>query len=210
MKKSVITITVLATLLLACKSKISNVDPSINETYFPLNVGNQWVYQNTEIYKVDTLTVEHDKGMDTVVVKKDTTLNGKLYSKLVHTNPFISSVKIELLRDSSGYLVNEKGIVLFSPNFLNHDTIYSYNLSSDSLIFAGWKNVMINSNVDIIVPAGNFSTNGYEVISYNGRTNNERPRILYAKNVGIVLYEAKYLSTDIVNFRNKLISYKIK
>lgn len=214
MKKNVISVAAFI-FLISCTRNTKENQPKPQDTYFPMNIGNTWVYKQYYIQDetIDSLKTELERGNDTVTILKDTMCNGKTYKLIHHTSDFLNHRPYtELLRDSSNYLVNQYGQVFFSPKYLDSDTIYSYNEYYDSKLFYSVKLYMLNNLIEVVVPAGTFKAVGVEQkITYgNPYPNPEKPKYCYAPNVGLVLLEHKYLSTNNINFRSKLISYKLK
>ena len=121
--------------------------------YVPLTIGSYWVY---EWVKVDTFGVESPVTFrDSVFISGDTLINGEVYSIVDGT--FLGSEKTkEFHRDSSGYLVNEKGETLFNPNnntdLLWTDTIF---VGEDPFVLIEYS--MEGATTDVTVPAGTFN-----------------------------------------------------
>lgn len=212
MKKSVISVAAFI-FLLSCKN--NTTVPTPKDNYIPMNVGTHWVYRNYRIddERIDAQKTEHDMGLDTVTVLKDSIHNGNTYKVIQHSNYILNQQSTqELLRDSANHLVNQRGQVLFSPNYIESDTIYSYNEYYESELVFSYKLYMLNNLIDVVVPAGTFKAVGVEQkITYGSPyPNPEKPKYCYAPNVGLVLREYKYLGSNNINFRSKLVSYKLK
>jgi len=93
-------------------------------SFSPMSVGNYWVY---EVYSVDKQGNTTYSGMDSTYISKTTTVNGNSYFEYRTS----SSVAFkQLLRDSSNYLVDDKGEKFFHPS--TKDT-----LKNDKLVVAG-------------------------------------------------------------------------
>ena len=115
------------TLTLSCE-KDSTFNP--NETnYYPLEIGNYWVYRH---FKMPNEGGEIPMfSYDSVFIDQDSLINGNKYfvlRKMGYTtdesNPEGYKLDdhdnqyqvIELLRDSSGYIINDEGQVRFAEN----------------------------------------------------------------------------------------------
>ena len=111
-------------LLVSCNkndnNEINNEPISIPD-YTPMQVGYFWVYEHV---RVDSLGNETPLPyiQDSAYISKDTIIRGNKYFKF-HRRTFGVFPNREYLRDSNGFLVNEKGMVLFSSdNF--EDVLY--------------------------------------------------------------------------------------
>lgn len=205
--------TIAACTLLACKKKDPEVEPKPKDTYFPLAVGNQWVYDTYSVSNDDEETLLPDLR-DTIRVEKDTLINGKSYFLL--RSSFTPNNDIHLifadmfntaLRDSSGYIVNSDGVVCFSPDFKSHDTLRTY-VGRD----ISYKEVMTDPNKKITVPAGTFKVLAMERhIWVNTPPSPRRLHHKYfAKNVGPIYNHAFYMSDGKDVYRKKLVAYHLK
>jgi hypothetical protein len=182
-------------------------------THIPLAVGNYWLYEN---YRIDTSlgTQKLMVQMDSIVITKDTTINNKEYF-VRRGEKFSNGVGFKLIdciRDSSGYLVNSDGLILFAENNFT-DTIYK------------WSNPGINSNYitsyslmevlsqPITTSVGTFNNglNALETITQH----NYSPALIrkadhiYIKNVGLA-FEMLYTSAWIDGWIEKrLVHYHL-
>jgi hypothetical protein len=151
-------LTIAAALLIvfsSCKKdKKETPEPAPAINYPFLKTGNYVVY---ETINVDDNGTEHFDKLDSIVIEKDTVINGLKYFKQVNTGgPFASSVSY--LRDSAGYLVSVSGGKsnlaeisqaprLIQTELINGDTLYQlfeYRESHDTAI---------------TLPAGSFTAN---------------------------------------------------
>ena len=114
--------------LLACeKSNEPNQEKQEEEplNYYPLTTGSYWVY---DTYKIDSLGNETLKSEnDTVAIIGDSLIRGNNY-KVFYGKPYnlFNMKKIKYCRrDSSGYIVDGYGLVVFQNVNLN-DTSYFY------------------------------------------------------------------------------------
>ena len=200
----------------SCEKDDSNViiDSVEKSDYFPLEIGNYWIYNH---YYIDSLGIENEINQtDSIVVTNDTIINDNQYFVLEGTNyPFHTGrwEIIDILRDSNGYLINEKGDIKFSAdNFTDvlaskielydNDTLYILTYQMEKIINP------------VTVPAGEF-----EVLNFKGIvTTSENwcgvkyPRYidnLYADHVGKVYETYFYLCSPGI-FEKRLVRYKIR
>ena len=149
----------------SCNKEHSNpkLDPVDKTNYFPLEIGNYWIYEH---YDIDSSGIETERNRtDNVILSRDTIINGNQYFILEGTNyPFDDGNWgiVDILRDSSGYLVNEKGQIEFSadnfadtlnskPGVFNNDTLYTLTYQMEKV------------SDPVTVPAGEF-----EVLNFKG------------------------------------------
>ena len=135
-------------LITSCKKDESNKDPLPQSTvdYMQLKIGNYWVYER---YHVDTLGNETPFGQsDSLVITGDTIIRGYTYYKKQN----VVQGHTSYLRDSSGYLVDQLGKILFShhdfKNILRLDTI------GPGLAIIEYK--MYNNDTLISIDMGNY------------------------------------------------------
>jgi hypothetical protein len=174
--------------------------------YIPLTIGNYWIYQIT---RIDTNGVETiDPVLDSVYVKKDSIINGQVYSEVWNRPwPDCPSCKT-YLRDSAGFILDCHGEKHFAPffdyYFLSFDTIPNY---------ASWYDYMIDGDSVITVPAGTFATAVKQEIQHAVPAYNwDNPRYnctFYCNGVGIVM-EENYYSGSPDNFVAKLVRWHLE
>jgi hypothetical protein len=216
--KKMILLLVLVTVAMACQKEElpdNPENPPVPEkNYYPLTIGSYWNYQS---FEVDTNGIATALSYtDSVKITKDTIININTYKVFEGTNkPFMDWGILDIVRDSSGYIVNIRGTIIFSPdNFAdtlqqgvfykttNNDTLYTY--------FS-----MMEDNGQVVnLPAGAFEVLNYKTtyifpdyisnpLLYR-RDNNT----FYAPNVGKVVSAWFYASkTDVIEKR--LTSYYI-
>ncbi len=194
-------------------SDLFNDPLSKTKEYFPLEVGNYWVYQT---YLVDTLGKETNLAtIDSVVITRQEIYNGNSYYIFEGTNSPLNKNFgfINALRDSSGYIVDKNGLIRFTAiNFI--DTLLSQEeiFENDTLYTLTFKMEEISELVS--VPAGKF-----EVLNFKGTLiarilfqNTKKPRYInkfYAKGVGKILDSYYYLSHP-SRSEKRLIRYHIE
>lgn len=186
-KLTVLGLLLVVTLFYSCDDKENEmiVVQSTNESYLPLEIGNYWIYQNTQTIR-DRISI---KDNDTVRVTKDTLIAGNKYYVLEGNTRFLRTPITEYFRDSSGYIITPLGLKIFSDSNFS-DILYSYihsepNQDGKSLI-TNYKMEKINDPV--IVPAGSFNTLGYIGTTDDQIRDREFSCLntFYAKNVGKV------------------------
>lgn len=178
--------------------------------YFPLKTGSYWVYNS---YKVDGDGNEKLISMnDTLRIIGDTTIRGNMY-KIFYGKRYVVMDKYEkrYYRDSSGYIVNDKGRIVFSTKV--SDTLLKNSLVENTLFEY---TTVENIQGEIAVPAGVYDSLlncCLTIIEYT-----PDPNIIgtldhiYAPNIGtiirqnILVYE--YSNTGIY-YEERLIDYYI-
>jgi hypothetical protein len=203
------------TSLLSCNKED---DKEIKTDYLPLRIGNYWIYQE---YNIDTMGNEIARSkLDSVIIKRDTIINDKKYYVFEGTYyPFTNNKWgiIDILRDSSGYIVNQNGIIQFAENDFTNPIAYFAHInhydSNDTLFVMSHQMERID-NV-IAVPAGTYD----EVLNYKGTvvTSMNTPGILYprylncyyAKGVGKIIYTYFYIASPNI-YEKRLLRYYVK
>lgn len=172
--------------------------------YFPMNVGNYWIYDEYRVEQGGEVPI----GLpDSTYIEKDTLINGNQYFM------FLSSSFPQwnlILRDSSGYLVDQLGVIYFCADAIG-DTIHRevrYNLRGDT-VFAQYR-VMQDVPEKFFVPAGWFNVIDASSYNYNPRaisTPKEQVwKNLYAKDVGLIYREYNRFNSP---YNLKLVRYHI-
>ncbi len=205
------------TLITSCENDQTeeSITPVETSSYMPLEVGNYWVYT---YYKIDTLGNETDQNKtDSVVITKDTLINGNQYYVIEGTD-YYGSVRewdvIDILRDSSGYIVNEEGKIRFSEDNFT-DTLYTIVKVYDNDTIYTITCKMEEYATSVSVPAGEF-----EVLNYQGTvtTPEEIPGVaypryvnkLYSKDVGIVFKNYILIYSNAWYIEKRLLRYNIE
>ena len=191
-------------------------DPDLPSTpgYFPHTLGSFWVYQHVVIDPTGTEIVRAET--DSVIISRDTLINGKLYYVFEGSNYPFNGGKwgiIDILRDSMGYVVNQHGEVkLSNSNFTDTLHVKTEIIRDEILYIASYR--MEKQSLKYSVPAGDF-----DVINFKGTVNSEKevegipnPRYLntlYAEGVGNVLKTYFYFSSPDI-FEKRLLRYTIQ
>jgi hypothetical protein len=182
------------------------------DNYSNLKVGNYWIYQE---FSVDSLgNGPATSDFDSCYVEKDTSMNGKMYHKLVTESPaHFPYQEIILLRDSLSYTVNVQGMIRFSStdftSVFNH-----YYLMNPSDTTAEVSSVMINDPVSTIVPAGSFSTLDFRTTynmhpPYAAAGHMRYMHARYAKNIGLVAETQRFFAGSPNYTERRLVRYHL-
>lgn len=204
---------IVLSLLVSCNDEPSNPVFKTVENYLPLTVGNYWIYEN---YSVDTLGNETDLSIiDSVIITRDTVINNETYFVFegTHYPHYINWDIISIVRDSSGCIINEKGVILFAVDNFN-DILYSRIeiFNGDTIFRVDYQ--MEKPEISVTVPAGT-----YQILNYKGNfitpeniNGLEYPSNLnnyYAKNVGKIFSNNFFLSGHEI-FERRLLRYHIE
>ncbi|MBN2746174.1 MAG: hypothetical protein JXR34_05560 [Bacteroidales bacterium] len=187
----------------------------VTKNYFPLKIGNYWVYEQ---YKIDTLGVATSTNqIDSVIITRDTVINNNTYFVMEGRNyPFNGGNWgiVEISRDSSGYLVNPDGFILLAPNRIG-DTLATrvqlYGGNDTMFILYGY---MEQPTTPVTVQAGTFDVIDFKVstVYYQplppGTTNPRYSHNMFAENVGRVL-TSYFFSSSSNHFERRLIRYHV-
>ncbi|MEW5843586.1 MAG: hypothetical protein AB1775_10025 [Bacteroidota bacterium] len=205
MKRTVVFLSMIL-LLTYCKSTIDEPNIPIDKviSYFPLSVGNYWVYK---IYDADsTLNFKDQNQIDSIYVQKDSLVNGNVY-KVVRSSLLAQTW---LLRDSSNYIVMHDGKKLLTTNNTG-EILYWEHYNAMGLTFSlSYK--MKSSDSVSNVPLGNFPSK-YVVGTLvcdtaNPQYKDRKVFSAYTKNIGLVCKRMAFLiSKDYLEER--LIRYKV-
>lgn len=90
-------------------------DPEPIANYFPLAIGNYWVY---DLYKVENHQETLTNKRDSLIISNDTLIRGNQFF-VIEGNWFPSNDVKYYYRDSLGYIINEKGTIIFSSVLFN-------------------------------------------------------------------------------------------
>ncbi len=179
----------LAISLFSCK-KTELVDPD-SPNYMSWSEGDWWAYEFAKYdYNNGDTTVF---SVDTIFALADSMINGQLYRTL-SGGLFPGQNNQMFMRDSSGYVVNISGTIIYSyENFT--DTLSS---GSDSNLGVSWYGKMVHDAEPTLVPAGSYTTINYQTVAVNnlmqypcGLTQIVSDRQL-AENVGMVRMSYHY------------------
>jgi hypothetical protein len=197
---------------MACQKENASTTPIINtENYFPMKVGNYWIYVNSEVSSDGVETVL--EGQDSVFIEKDTVINSKLYYKfMTYYSKSKNYYQGSLLRDSSQNILNEKGKLVFSAqNFT--DTI-EVDRSKNSLEMFKSKYVKLEKEDNVKSSSGihNCVDVRLTAILKQPAADGDTVRYshnYYANNVGPLQKTCGYVSTRAYTKRD-LLRYKVQ
>ena len=215
--KKMILLFVVAMVAMACQKDELPVEPG-NPTepevnYYPLTIGSYWNYKH---FEVDTNGIETELNFtDSVIITKDTIINGNTYKVFEGSNnPLTDWGILNIVRDSSNYIVDIDGVIIFSPDNYT-DTLRQgvfYKLTNDTVYT--YFSMMEDNGQVVNLPAGTFEVLNYKTtyifpdkISFPQLYRRENDTF-YAPNVGKVVSSYFYASqTDVIEKR--LTSYYI-
>ncbi len=151
-------------------------------SFSPMSVGNYWVY---EVYSVDKQGNATYNSMDSTYISKTTTVNGNSYFEYRTS----SSVAFkQLLRDSSNYLVDDKGEKFFHPT--TKDTLKNEKVEFGGTVFSHTYRLMHIPNKKISCAAGDFDalesrlTAVYPILNTENISSN-----YYSAGIGLIRIE---------------------
>jgi hypothetical protein len=184
---------VLIVLIWGCKKEtlVSENNPETTSA-FVSTIGAYWIYEIVQINYDGTETLSTVK--DTIRIIGDTAINGNTYT-ILHGTLMGGNPGSMYHRDSSGYIVNLHGTILYGFNNFN-DT-----LNSISDFAYDYYSYMINElTTEFSVPAGNFSTVVHQTDVYksNGEPIDTCGNAFYAlqnryaPNVGLIYKTCPY------------------
>ena len=200
--------------LSGCKDELPNnpappIPPAPN--YYPFTVGNYWIY---DVYHVVDSTGEEDQlsYSDTISVIAEEEINGNSYFVIEQDSWLTQNNRKDTvyLRDSSSYIVNEEGVILFS--YANFDNILSI-VDYDPAPFVVEYSIQ-DSIENHAVPSGNFDCLNFKGRFYSTIPNNNDPdRFLdncYAEDVGLVFQTVFYASAFGFHYERRLADFHLE
>ncbi len=209
MKQLTLLCTMALVSFMACQKENTSTSIVNTENYFPLKVGNYWIYANSNVNQngMETLSQE----LDSVYLEKDTLINGKTYFKMVSSLPNSSIFSTKFIKDSLHYLVDDKGIKLFSSqNFA--DTLHvSDNTGLENILKTRFYKMEKEDNVKSPIGTYNcldYRMKGVLVQPIDGK-NELFCHTYYAKDIGIIKNIASYISTSAF-IKSDLVRYKVQ
>jgi hypothetical protein len=196
----------------ACKKdKGSHVSESQN--YSQLKVGNYWIYQ---AFIVDTMgNATETEFFDSCYIEDDTIINNHVYYKMVRPTYWTSSqMNVYYLRDSSHYIIDNWGKIMFSSkDFDNIFLEYYFDLGQtkkDTMFRAIQK--MDNTDFITHTPAGTFNTLNVKATFYMNPSFARKIRHMttkYSDKIGIVSESYPFFFYDPVDRERRLVRYKV-
>lgn len=185
--------------------------PTTPISYLPFTVGNYWYY---DLYKVtDTSGLEEQLSyVDSVKVISEEVINGNNYFVIAQDSWLSQDNRKDTLyyRDSSSYIVNVAGDILFS--FVDFDNI----LYEADYTPAPWavEYSVAESLENHTVPSGTFNCLNFKGRVYSTTPGNNDPdryiHNCYAENVGIVFQTIFFASQFGVHYERRLSDYHLE
>jgi hypothetical protein len=160
---------------------------------FQYKTGNSWIYEVTFFHEDSTLSPTISN--DTITVLGDSVIRGNVYKTIRYTQ--LGSPNITFYRDSSGFLIDNSGKIIFSlinsGLQFNHKTI----LNGIDTIFSSF-DVTDRTLRNVVIPFGNF--NAFKKTSFiTTHLNNELIRrtanSFYASGIGLISFNKFFLGT---------------
>ncbi|WP_070138167.1 hypothetical protein [Crocinitomix algicola] len=149
---------VFAVALMSCKKEAVEVEESgceIPSTFGLADTpGSYWVYDWYEIDNFDNETSLHIR--DSIYVVGDTIINDNIYTFYSGTHMGVPTKRF--VRDSSGYIVNSTGFILYSTTTDNDTTHFFENVGSNSKTY--W--ISKKATESVITPSGVYEVFGRE------------------------------------------------
>ncbi|MCB2207974.1 MAG: hypothetical protein KQH67_06720 [Bacteroidetes bacterium] len=194
----------------ACKKDEPDPNPTPQESvldYFPLTVGNYWIYQN---YNCDSGEVNCTTStIDTNYVTKDTLIDGKKYFKINGNRIFWDEPRY--LRDSGAYIVDSNGKIIFTIKE-GDDTYNHINVINEGDTAFYWYNYLFENSENISVEAGSFKCFDFRLALFRNNDDFQteyNTHNYFSKNVGPVKETAMFVSNLQVTKR-ELVGYSIQ
>jgi len=150
---TILTFAFLAMAAWSCKKNTEELVQSGYVDYYQLKVGNYWIYEG---FTIDSTGVATSTGkFDSAYIEKDTIIRGYTFYKL-YERPFayLLTSELSLVRDSSGYLVNNYGKILSSNNDFSN---VLFTDTSNSILYIGYLKMTGKDSV-VSCPSGDYQT----------------------------------------------------
>jgi len=192
--KKAITIFIFSIFIISCKKKenepvvVTSQDTLKASAYQPLAIGSYWIYQHFAVYSADSEVAS--TTFDSVWISRDTVIHNDTFA-VFQTAVQVVLYPHSILRDSSGFLVDQHGAIKFSLyNFT--DTLDTF---SESFLYLAYKMADFDSTIQ--VPAGSYETYDYRGYIQSWLYPGEVRSVFnfYAKNVGVVKWSFFYSSS---------------
>ena len=214
------------TLTISCEKDSPN-DPA-ETNYYPLEIGNYWIYRHFKMPNEGGEVAMFN--YDSVFIDQDSVINGNKYFVIKkvgystsETNPDGFRINddtgqvqiVELLRDSSGYIVNDKGHIRFAENNFT-DTLAYQNEIVDGLKHFTISMKMEKPDDEVSVPAGTFNVLNFKGTAklYYREGNIEEMHENYlncyfSNRIGKILDTYLFYSMPSVQFEKRLLRYRV-
>ena len=209
MKKAMLLFT-LAVLVMATsckKDSETEIEPVSPPDFTQLAIGNYWIFQGFDLDSNGVATPMED--FDSSYISKDTLINGNTYFKL-HEKGLImnSQQQILYLRDSSDFLVNHLGHILFAQSNFT-DTLYQDTVAPGLFYYL---TMMCGKDSAVEVPAGTFNTrtllNTVIPLLQTGPVPVRYCYTIYGEGVGKIKTHNFFYNSD-KHFEKRLVRYNV-
>ncbi len=212
----------LSILVFSCSSDDQEVQEEVPvDNFYALTVGNSWIYKYyTKDYDTDEFSVFAFKTDSVKIVgtkEFDENSYYEFHTKSVQTennNIPGSNIgeyeKTRFLRDSLGYLIDNKGDTDYWNNYFQERLHHSITYQSGSLDIYGKLN---ETTTDLTIEAGTFECYNLEIYAKDPDTNEPRPTassFYYSDGVGRISEKIGYLVGGITAYEMRLDSYEVE
>ncbi len=174
-------------------------------SYLPLQTGNYWIY---ETYEIDNLGNEVLIGeTHQISIGRDTTINGETFY-LEEDENYIFNTNTKFKRDSSGYIIDQKGDILFSSSN-STDVLLALENGPSRIEYK-----MDETSQMISVPAGDFDCLNYKgLVTHTDPNEDYPPRILnnyYSEDIGLISSTVFYFGNTSFYYERRLKEYFVQ
>lgn len=192
---------------------VKDLPPEYVPNYFPLAIGNYWVYEN---FRIRDNQVELMEELDSIIVIGDTLIRSESYFILdTYIEPTGMS-RINILRDSLGYITDPFGrisLTLNRPGEVFYTSI-QYDGNNDTVIYQ--ESYINPEEVNLELPAGNFLAIN-KIIDFIIFPESNMPDSLKYRSTDTYFIDGVGKATDFLfyasgamSFEKKLIRYHIE
>ena len=202
MKTTLFYLSVICLLSASCGKEENSISFFNPEKYYPLEVGNYWIFKNSTVYDDGTVDL---RSTDSMYISGDTLMLGFRYYHLegdFNAHP----LKAWLTADQGRIVSSDDNIYFDSPRVFNSDQLYRVaHFDYPATIKT------TREDTTLTVPAGDFNP----VMLFEAHSMLEDSiwivtyKFFYARNVGLVKFIARSRSHDFEN-RSELVRYGIK
>ena len=212
MKRSILLIFVLTLVFASCEKDNTEQTPQAPQEsvldYFPLQVGNYWVYERSGCDSTWTdCTVI---STDTCIIVGDMIFGDFIYYNIVGVNP-VGQPTSEFIRDSLDYIIDNYGNIYFSNSDFENKLNEEFVTNGDGDTIFHWYYQMQKELYNIEVPNGNFDCMDNKMSFYRKVDDFEKElntHQLYSKNVGPVFKQSMFAHSG-SGFKQELVDYRI-
>lgn len=175
-------------------------NPSAPKNFTPMQIGNYWIYAE---YRIDPNGDESLIGTDSIYIARDIFINGNRYF-VFDGNEAPLTPSSDVLRDSMGYLVNEKGQILFST--VNYEEVLCSGVISG---VCSLYSKMTEKDKRLTIPAGTVTTSNYQTTYNFNNGSTHYANTYYANKVGRIQYSYFFITDPSTIYVRKLLRCKI-